>query len=99
MCRDKATLGVYSHQSLRDLYFTMSLRAFVSSRVVTPEGVRSAAVLVEGERIRSVVAAQQGPPHAELLNFADAGILPGLVDSHVHTNDPGRADWDGFQTA
>src|SRR5258706_15253587 len=99
MCRDKARLGVCSHRSLRDLYFTMSLRAFVSSRVVTPEGVRSAAVLVEGERIRSVVAAQQVPPHAEILNFADAAILPGLVDSHVHINDPGRADWEGFETA
>src|SRR5882762_3789562 len=99
MCRDKARLGFYSHQSLRDLYFTMSLRAFVSSRVVTPEGVRSAAVLVEGERIRSVVPAEQVPSHAETLNFADAAILPGLVDSHVHINDPGRAEWEGFETA
>src|SRR5712664_2144357 len=77
----------------------MSLRAFVSSRVVTPEGVRPAAVLVEGERIRSVVPAEQVPSHTETLNFADAAILPGLVDSHVHINDPGRAEWEGFETA
>src|SRR5882762_3248378 len=99
MCRDKARLGFYSHQSLRDLYFTMSLRAFVSSRVVTPEGMRPAAVMVEGERIRSVVPAEQVPSHAETLDFRDAAILPGLVDSHVHINDPGRADWEGFETA
>src|SRR5258708_10689330 len=99
MCRDKARLGLYSHQSRRDPYFTMSLRAFVSSRVVTPEGVRPAAVLVEGERIRSVVPAEQVPSHADSLNFADAAILPGLVDSHVHINYPGRADWEGFETA
>src|SRR5258708_39177506 len=99
MCRDKATLGVYSHQSLRDLYFTMTLRAFVSSRVVPREGVRPIAVRVGGERIRSVVPAEQVPSHAEILNFADAAILPGLVDSHVHINDPGRADWEGFETA
>src|SRR4030095_13284625 len=77
----------------------MSLRAFVSSRVVTPEGVRPAAVLVEGEQIRGVVAAHQTPAHAETRDFGDAAILPGLVDSHVHINDPGRADWEGFQTA
>src|SRR5258707_815519 len=99
MCRDKARLWFYSHQSLRALYFAMSLRAFVSSRVVTPEGVRPAAVLVEGERIRGVVPAEQVPSHTETLNFADAAILPGLVDSHVHINDPGRADWEGFETA
>ena len=77
----------------------MSLRAFLSSRVVTPEGVRPAAVLVEGEQIRGVVAAHQAPAHAETRDFGDAAILPGLVDSHVHINDPGRADWEGFQTA
>jgi allantoinase len=77
----------------------MSLRAFSSSRVVTPDGVRPAAVLVEGERIRSVVSANQVPPQADVENFGDAAILPGLVDSHVHINDPGRADWEGFETA
>jgi len=77
----------------------MSLRAFSSSRVVTPDGVRPAAVLVEGERIRSVVSADQVPDHAEVENFGDTAILPGLVDSHVHINDPGRADWEGFETA
>jgi len=77
----------------------MSLRAFLSSRVVTPEGVRPAAVLVEGEQIRGVVAPNRVPAQAEARDFGDAAILPGLVDSHVHINDPGRADWEGFETA
>jgi allantoinase len=77
----------------------MSLRAFLSSRVVTPHGVRPAAVLVEGERIRDLVSADQVPADAKAEDFGDAAILPGLVDSHVHINDPGRADWEGFETA
>jgi allantoinase len=77
----------------------MTLRAFLSRRVVTPEKVSSAAVLVEGERIRGVVAQDQVPEHTEIQDFGDAAILPGLVDSHVHINDPGRTEWEGFLTA
>jgi allantoinase len=77
----------------------MPLRAFFSRRVVTPDAVRPAALLVEGDRILDVVAPDQLPPQAELHDFANAAILPGLVDSHVHINDPGRADWEGFETA
>lgn len=77
----------------------MSLHAFLSSRVVTPDGVRPAAVLVEGERIRGVVSVDQAPAEAKAQDFGDAAIFPGLVDSHVHINDPGRADWEGFETA
>jgi len=51
---------------------------------------------VDGERIQAVVPLDQAPPHAEIHDFGDDAILPGLVDSHVHINDPGRADWEGF---
>ena len=78
----------------------MTLRAFLSRRVVTPEGVRPAAVVVYGEQIREVIAPERLPAGvAEIEDFGDAAILPGLVDSHVHINDPGRADWEGFETA
>jgi len=77
----------------------MSLRAFLSRRVVTPDGVRPAAVLVEDGLIRGVVAPEQLPQSSEALDFGDMAILPGLVDSHVHINDPGRSDWEGFETA
>jgi allantoinase len=77
----------------------MTLRAFLSHRVVTPDGVRSAALLVEGELIRDVVAPEEVPAQAEKHDFGDMAILPGLVDPHVHINDPGRAEWEGFETA
>ena len=77
----------------------MSLRAFVSRQVVTPQEIRTAAILVDGERITAVVPPAQIPSGTEIRDFGDAAILPGLVDSHVHINDPGRADWEGFRTA
>lgn len=77
----------------------MSLHAFISRRVVTPTGTRAAAVLVEDEKIRGVVGIEQVPSSVPSTNFGDAAILPGLVDSHVHINEPGRTEWEGFYSA
>ena len=67
--------------------------------MVTPDGIRPAAILVDGERIQAVVSPDQVPDQYKIHDFGDAAILPGLVDSHVHINDPGRAEWEGFETA
>jgi allantoinase len=77
----------------------MSLQAFISRRVVTPQGIRAAGVLVEDERIRAVVRIEDVPPEIPRKDFGEAAILPGLVDSHVHINEPGRTEWEGFDTA
>ena len=69
----------------------MTLQAYLSRRVVTPEGIRPAAILVEGEKIQAVVSPEQVPSWAETHDFGNAAILPGLVDTHVHMNDPGGA--------
>ena len=77
----------------------MSLQAFVSRRVVTADGIHAAAVLVEGERIKAVVAPDEIPKGFEIHDFGELAVLPGLVDSHVHINEPGRGEWEGFETA
>lgn len=77
----------------------MISRVFHSRRVVTPDGIRPAAILVEDGRIRAVVEPAKIPRGVPLVDVGDAAILPGLVDSHVHINEPGRTEWEGFETA
>jgi allantoinase len=77
----------------------MDGQAFVSQRIVTSDGTRSGAILVRDGKISHVVPFGEIPRNTELHDFGRAAILPGLVDSHVHINDPGRADWEGFETA
>jgi len=56
-------------------------------------------VIVEDERI-SAIADHASPPRDALLkDFGTDFVLPGLVDTHIHINEPGRADWEGFKTA
>jgi allantoinase len=68
-------------------------------RVVTPEGVRPAAVHVRAEVIQRVSAYDQVPAGTALVEAGDATVLPGLVDAHVHVNEPGRTAWEGFSSA
>jgi allantoinase len=77
----------------------MALQAYRSRRVVTPEGVRPAAIIVDGEKILEVAPIDRAPSGARIHDFGDAAILPGLIDSHVHINEPGRTEWEGFETA
>jgi len=74
-------------------------QAFRSMNVLTAEGLRPAALMVDRERIAEVHDWDDVPAGVTLRDFDDSVLLPGLVDSHVHINDPGRADWEGFSTA
>ncbi|TQN35661.1 allantoinase [Blastococcus colisei] len=67
-------------------------------RVVLPDGERAAAVHVADGRIAAVTDFGDVPSGAVTL-ADDEVLLPGLVDSHVHVNEPGRTDWEGFASA
>lgn len=73
--------------------------ALCSRHVVTPQGVREAAVTVgDGGRIAAVGPRADLPPVLPLTDLGDDVLMPGLVDTHVHINEPGRADWEGWET-
>jgi allantoinase len=74
-------------------------QAFVSNRVVTPTGTRPGALLVEGGRLLAVCSRAEIPAGAVVEELGNLAILPGLVDTHVHINEPGRTEWEGFRTA
>lgn len=73
--------------------------AFRSRRVVTENEVRPASVLVRNGVIVELADWDSNYPDATLRDFGDHVLLPGLVDTHVHINDPGRTSWEGFATA
>jgi allantoinase len=77
----------------------LTLQAYLSKRVVTQQSISSAALLVQDGRILEVVHPDQLPAQIPATDFGDAALLPGLVDSHVHINEPGRTEWEGFHTA
>jgi allantoinase len=70
-----------------------------SERVALPDGIRPATVQVRDGRIVAVTSHDDRSAGVEVLEAGDAVVLPGLVDTHVHVNDPGRADWEGFEHA
>src|SRR5712675_2780833 len=77
----------------------MAVQAFASSRVVLPGKIGAFAVLAEGQKIVGVVPRNDVPDSIQVRDFGDSAILPGLVDTHIHINQPGRTEWEGFRTA
>jgi allantoinase len=69
-----------------------------SERVVFPDGVRPASILVQDGRVAAIAAYQERPANVRALDAGELVVLPGLVDTHVHINDPGRAEWEGFES-
>jgi len=70
-----------------------------SSRIVLPHEVVSGYVQVEGEIIGGIFPDAESRPDLPVHDVGDAWLMPGLVDSHVHINEPGRTEWEGFATA
>src|SRR5574341_736387 len=68
-------------------------------RVVTEHGIGPASVHVTRGYISSISVYEDVPSGAEVVEANDSIVMPGLVDTHVHINEPGRTDWEGFETA
>jgi allantoinase len=69
-----------------------------SRAVCTPDGCHPADVLIRGERIAAVRDAGS-PFQGTVVDVGERFVLPGLVETHAHINEPGRTEWEGFATA
>ncbi len=73
--------------------------ALGSQRVLTPQGLQPATLIIDKGRITAVTAFENVPQDCPLEDQGGLVIMPGLIDAHVHINEPGRTDWEGFTTA
>jgi allantoinase len=76
-----------------------AINAIRSKRVVTPEGVRAATVRLSDGLIEAVAGYNDAPFGKHVYDAGESVLMPGLVDTHVHINEPGRTEWEGFETA
>jgi allantoinase len=71
----------------------------VRSRRVVTDAVAPAAIHVRAGTIERIAAWDDVPAGARLDDVGELAVLPGVVDTHVHLNEPGRTEWEGFATA
>jgi allantoinase len=72
--------------------------AIKSTRIVLDDAVRPGALLI-GAAGRIIDVLASAPAGYDVLDVADLVVSPGLVDCHVHVNEPGRTEWEGYRTA
>lgn len=68
-------------------------------RVLLPEAERPASLYIADGKIARIAEWDDMPRDVELIDAGNAVVIPGLVDAHVHVNEPGRTEWEGFETA
>jgi allantoinase len=67
-----------------------------AERVALPDGLRAASIRIRDGRIAAIGEYGDRPAGVGEIHAGTAVVLPGLVDTHVHVNEPGRSDWEGF---
>jgi allantoinase len=71
--------------------------AIQSNRVITPSGIKKAAVLIKDRIIIDIVDTIANDDR--VIDIGNKVLMPGIIDPHVHINEPGRTEWEGFNTA
>jgi allantoinase len=69
-----------------------------SSRILTESGFLEGTILIKNGIISKLVQGKISSPEYETHDFNDLVVMSGIIDSHVHINEPGRTEWEGFET-
>lgn len=76
----------------------MSTLLITGGTLVDERSVLPRDVLIADGRVAQLLEPGQSPPHDEILDARGLHVMPGVVDAHVHFNEPGRTHWEGFLT-
>ena len=77
----------------------MSDLSIRSQRVLTERGLQPGTVHIRDGRITAITDADTTPASITVIDAGTDVVMPGLVDTHVHVNEPGRTEWEGFVNA
>jgi allantoinase len=77
----------------------MLYRAIKGNHILTPAGIQKAVVLIRNGVIEDLLPTLPETMAATVTDIEDSLLMPGITDPHVHINEPGRTDWEGFDTA
>ena len=78
---------------------TTMTSALHSTTVITPDGVIEATLIIAEGKISEVLPGKIEREGIPFESVGDKAIMPGVIDAHVHINEPGRTEWEGFETA
>jgi allantoinase len=76
-----------------------TIDAIRGKRVVTPKGIRAATLHLRNGAIEAITGYKDFPAGKNIYDAGESVVMPGLVDTHVHINEPGRTFWEGFDSA
>lgn len=72
--------------------------AIKSTRIITPGGEKKGIVIIKGGIIIDIIGSAELDDE-RVMDVKDKVVMPGIIDPHVHINEPGRTEWEGFNTA
>ena len=73
--------------------------AISSNRILGPKGFLAGHLIINKNLIEAVVSKDELPADMNQTDVGNLVVMPGVIDPHVHINEPGRTDWEGFETA
>jgi allantoinase len=68
-----------------------------SKKIITPEGIVDGVIVIRRGIIKDILS--HGNDVGLVMDAGDSVVMPGVIDPHVHINEPGRTEWEGFDTA
>lgn len=77
----------------------MPSQVIYSKQVFTGDTFTDASLIIQDGIILDILAGKQELASCDFIEYPDAVIFPGVIDAHIHINEPGRTNWEGFDTA